>query len=170
MLATKTQYLKDVNDPWISTGRDKRVMPPGLPGSRGLPTFVSAGGTNQETFNGVIDIPVAGNNTGADLATAVMTSRTVEFVHMKYRGLGIESNYYHDNRELVDQVNEAHVRRYGKPKYENLVPLRPYDNAEVVVADVDLARHRHTPPADFQGVRKGTGGAQALALSLVVAE
>ena len=143
--AAKAKYLIAVGDPWILLKQRTLARPD-------VPLYLSAGGTSHtEAFNLVVDKPVASNNTGGALATALIIDRTVHFNDSKKRRYELEGTYFHHNRRLAEQVNASRLARGRAPKYKDLLPLREFDPEEVVVSRESFAAYRQPEPVAYRG-------------------
>ena len=107
-LISNAQHLYDVGEVYTEIGLD----------SRKLMKYIAARGTNfTETINSLFPIMFRGGNQSMILAIAIMLSALTIFNADRRRSAGVELDYGHHDRLLVDEVNELHVKMMGVPRY-----------------------------------------------------
>ena len=138
-LIGNTPHLYDVGDPYIPTGI----------GAYGLPIYIAARGTNfTEAINSIFPLIFARSSyVGLPLAVALILSAITVFNTDRRRACGLELDYTHYDRSLIERINRLSARVMGHELYagakphERLRALLP-DSGARFVADVDYSQYQ----------------------------
>ena len=133
-LALNAPHLYDVGDPYLPAGT-----------RNGAPDFKAARGTSfTETINSLLPVMLRGGNLSLVLAVSIILSAITVYNTDRRRALGLELDFGHHNRQLIERINELSLRVLGKACYdgehacEKLRPLLP-DSGARFIADVDVS-------------------------------
>lgn len=132
-LAKNAPHLYDVGDPYEPDGK-----------RNGAAHYRAARGTNlTETINSLFSNVMRGGNYSLVLAVAVLMSALTVFNTDRRRALGLELDFVHHNRRLIEDINEISLRLCGKAIYDG---ERRVDKLRVLLPESGA---RFVAPADF---------------------